>query len=139
MTNTMNNEKDKPAFICRDGMTADNEYVAWLHELKERYHRGQIRTSIKVNSEVLAYYWSLGRDIVMKQAESKWGNGFFNQLNLDMKKMFPNENGFSVTNLKYMKRWYIFYTEKGLKIVSKLLTIFVTKLVTNWKQPTHNM
>ena len=111
MTNTMNNEKDKPAFICRDGMTADNEYVAWLHELKERYHRGQIRTSIKVNSEVLAYYWSLGRDIVMKQAESKWGNGFFNQLNLDMKKMFPNENGFSVTNLKYMKRWYIFYTE----------------------------
>lgn len=111
MTNTMNNEKDKPTFIYRDGMTADKEYVAWLHELKERYLRGQIRASIKVNSEMLAYYWSLGRDIVMKQAESKWGSGFFNQLSLDMRKMFPNENGFSVTNLKYMKRWYVFYTE----------------------------
>ncbi|MBO7492965.1 MAG: DUF1016 family protein [Bacteroidales bacterium] len=107
----MNNEKDKPTFIYRDGMTADKEYVAWLHELKERYLRGQIRASIKVNSEMLAYYWSLGRDIVMKQAESKWGSGFFNQLSLDMRKMFPNENGFSVTNLKYMKRWYVFYTE----------------------------
>ena len=26
--------------------------------------------------------------------------------------MFPNETGFSVTNLKYMKRWYSFYAEE---------------------------
>ena len=25
--------------------------------------------------------------------------------------MFPDEKGFSVTNLKYMKRWYLFYYE----------------------------
>ena len=29
-----------------------------------------------------------------------------------MKAMFPNETGFSVTNLKYMKRWYSFYAEE---------------------------
>ncbi|MBR6848150.1 MAG: DUF1016 family protein [Bacteroidales bacterium] len=60
---------------------------------------------------MLEYYWSLGRDIVRQEAESRWGSGFFNQLSLDMKAMFPNETGFSVTNLKYMKRWYVFYTE----------------------------
>ncbi len=60
---------------------------------------------------MLSYYWSLGRDIVKKKAESKWGSGFFNQLSLDMKAMFPGDSGFSVTNLKYMKRWYAFYND----------------------------
>jgi predicted nuclease of restriction endonuclease-like (RecB) superfamily len=48
---------------------------------------------------------------VKKKAESKWGSGFFNQLSLDMKAMFPGDSGFSATNLKYMKRWYAFYSE----------------------------
>ena len=111
MTNIINPKKDKAEFVHRNGITADKEYVEWLHELKERYQRGQIKASIKVNSEMLVYYWCLGRDIVTKQAESKWGSGFFNQLSLDMRRMFSNENGFSVTNLKYMKRWYMFYAE----------------------------
>lgn len=46
------------------------------------------------------------------QAESKWGSGFFNQLSLDLRSEFPNAAGFSVTNLKYMKRWYAFYYEE---------------------------
>lgn len=46
------------------------------------------------------------------QAESKWGSGFFNQLSLDLRSEFPNAVGFSVTNLKYMKRWYAFYYEE---------------------------
>jgi predicted nuclease of restriction endonuclease-like (RecB) superfamily len=100
---------EKPSFISRDGMIADKEYVTWLHDLKERYQCSQLRTIIKAQSEMLTYYWSLGRDIVKKKAESKWGSGFFNQLSLDMKTMFPGDTGFSVTNLKYMKRWYAFY------------------------------
>ena len=101
----------KPTFISRDGMIADKEYVVWLHDLKERYQRSLVRTVVKAQGEMLAYYWSLGRDIVKNQAESKWGSGFFNQLSLDMKAMFPGEAGFSVTNLKYMKRWYAFYND----------------------------
>jgi hypothetical protein len=50
------------------------------------------------------------------------GSGFFNQLSLDMKQMFPDETGFSVTNLKHMKRWYAFYYERvinGLLVSAK--------------------
>ena len=104
-------KEEVPSFVYRDGMTADTEYVEWLSDLKRRYKQSQLRTAVKANSEVLEYYWSLGRDIVAKEAESKWGSGFFNQLSLDMRTMFPNEKGFSVTNLKYMKRWYSFYKE----------------------------
>ena len=102
-------ELDKPTFIYRDGMTADKDYVQWLHEVKLRYRQSQVKAAVRVNTAMLEFYWGMGRDIVAMQAEVKWGSGFFNQLSLDMKAEFPNETGFSVTNLKYMKRWYNFY------------------------------
>ena len=102
-------EPNLPTFVSRDGMTADKEYVEWLHELKARYRQSQIKASVKVNTTQLEYYWSLGRDIVRRKAESRWGSGFFNQLSLDMRQMFPDEKGFSSANLRYMKRWYEFY------------------------------
>ena len=103
---------DKPTFVYRDGMIADKEYVDWLSELKKRFQRCQAKAAVRVNIAMLEYYWSLGRDIIKKRAESKWGSGFFNQLSADMRSMFPNETGFSVTNLKYMKRWYLFYNDQ---------------------------
>ena len=102
-------EPNLPTFVSRDGMTADKEYVEWLHELKARYRQSQAKASVKVNTTQLEYYWSLGRDIVRRKAESRWGSGFFNQLSLDMRQMFPDEKGFSSANLRYMKRWYEFY------------------------------
>ena len=102
----------KPAFVHRVGMQADMEYVMWLTELKTRYRQSQAKAAAKVNTVLLEFYWSLGCDIVQRKAESKWGSGFFSQLSLDMRAMFPDEKGFSVTNLKYMKRWYLFYYER---------------------------
>lgn len=101
-----------PSFVYRDGMIADKEYVSWLSELKQRFRCSQLKAAVRVNAAMLEYYWNLGRDIVARHAESKWGNGFFNQLSLDLRKMFPEETGFSVTNLKYMKRWFAFYQGK---------------------------
>ena len=104
----------EPTFVARNGMLADKEYVTWLSELKQRFQSSQAKAAVRVNTAMLEYYWSLGRDIVKKKADSKWGSGFFNQLSDDMRSMFPNETGFSVTNLKYMKRWYSFYNEQVL-------------------------
>lgn len=54
----------------------DKDYTRWVKELSTRYRKSQIKAAVKVNSEMLRYYWELGRDIVTKQAESKWGSGF---------------------------------------------------------------
>ena len=105
---------EHPTFVYRDEMNADEEYVQWLSELKQRFQSSQAKAAIRVNTAMLEYYWSLGRDIVLTQAESKWGSGFFNQLSHDMRNMFPHETGFSATNLKYMKRWYLFYYEQAI-------------------------
>lgn len=89
----------------------DSEYKAWMVELKHRILRSQIKAAVKVNAELIRVYWELGKDIVEKQSDSKWGNSFFKELSLDLKDIFPDMEGFSITNLKYMKRMYLFYSQ----------------------------
>ena len=113
----MNQEEvmDKPAFVYRDGMLADMEYVEWLSNVKARFRQSQIKASIRVNTAMLEFYWSIGRDLVTLRAEKRWGAGVVKQFALDMRQAFPNETGFSDTNVKYMKRWYSFYYERVTK------------------------
>lgn len=103
---------DKPTFISRDGMIADSNYVQWIANIKSRFQQSQIKAAMKVNTSLLEFYWSLGRDIVSMQAESKWGSGFLNQLSLDLREAFPQTTGFSSRNIRYMKDWYLFYYER---------------------------
>lgn len=119
-------EPNLPTFVSRDGMTADKEYVEWLRDVKQRFRQSQARAAVKVNTAMLEFYWSIGRDIIQRKAESKWGSGFFNQLSLDLREMFPDATGFSVTNLKYMKRWYAFYYE-GVAIRQQTVDEFGTE------------
>lgn len=42
----------------------DADYKNWVKELSQRYRRSQIKAAVKVNNEVLQFYWELGRDIV---------------------------------------------------------------------------
>ena len=103
---------DKPHFVFRDGMTADRDYVQWIADIKSRYRNSQIKAAIKVNSALLEFYWSVGRDLAVLKAEERWGSGIVKQFALDMRNAFPEAKGFSDTNIKYMKRWYMFYYYK---------------------------
>ncbi len=87
-------------------MRFDKEYRTWIQELGNRYRISQIKASVRVNNEMLMYYWSVGRDIAARRAESKWGNKFFQNMSMDMADMIPNVKGFSPTNLRYMMRFY---------------------------------
>ena len=42
----------------------DSDYAQWIKELSSRYRRSQIKAAVKVNQEMLQFYWELGRDIV---------------------------------------------------------------------------
>lgn len=106
-----NIEKSKPEFVTRDGIIVNADYVQWLSDVKKRFRESQARATVKVNSEMLEFYWSVGRDLVTLRAESRWGAGVVKQFALDMRETFPDSTGFSYTNVKYMKRWYNFYNE----------------------------
>jgi len=89
----------------------DNDYKQWLSELSSRYRRSQIKAAVKVNEEMLRFYWELGRDIVEMKAESRWGSGFMKNLSRDLKTANPDATCFSQTNLLYMKNFYRLYNQ----------------------------
>ena len=106
---------DKPTFVSRDMMTADEGYVQWMADIKQRFRQSQVKAAVRVNTAMLEFYWSVGRDLVALRAEERWGAGVVKQFALDMRQAFPDETGFSDTNVKYMKRWYLFYYERVIK------------------------
>ncbi len=106
---------DKPTFTFRDSMTSDEGYVQWMADIKQRFRQSQVKAAVRVNTAMLEFYWSVGRDLVVLRAEERWGAGVVKQFALDMRQAFPDETGFSDTNVKYMKRWYLFYYERVIK------------------------
>lgn len=117
---------EMPSFVYRDGMTADKEYVEWLSDVKTRFRQCQIKASIRVNTTMLELYWSIGRDLVALRAEERWGAGVVKQFALDMRQAFPDANGLSLSNIKYMKQWYLFYFDgftKSQQVVGQLTAI----------------
>ncbi len=101
---------NEPHIVRVKDFKIDADYVAWLSEIKQRYHSAQIKAAVKVNTEKLAFNWSVGRDLVIRKAEEKWGSGVVEQLSFDLRDAFPNEKGFGTTNLWAMKKWYLFFT-----------------------------
>lgn len=88
----------------------DTAYAEWIAELKHRYRSAQVKASVRVNAEKLLFNWELGRDLVQKKAEERWGAGVVEQVSLDLQREFPNAEGFSAKNLWFMKKWYLFYS-----------------------------
>ncbi len=109
-----NKEDNKPAFVRRNSIVTGKEYAKLLSVLKERYRKSQIKAAVKVNTTMLEYYWEMGRDISRLHASANWGSAFFDCLSLDLKTEFPGQTGFSVTNIKYTKRWYEFYNQGNI-------------------------
>lgn len=94
----------------------DAAYADWIVELKHRYRTAQVKASVRVNTEKLRYNWELGRDLVQKKAEERWGAGVVEQVSLELQREFPDAEGFSAPNLWAMKRWYLFYNEADTKL-----------------------
>ncbi len=116
---------NKPQIVSVKDFRIDADYAAWLSEIKRRYISAQIKASIKINTEKLRFNWSVGRDLVMRKAEERWGSGVVEQLSLDLKEAFPQEKGFSSRNMWRMKQWYLYFStteanEKLSRLVAEL-------------------
>lgn len=86
-------------------------YNNWLIDLKTKIKQCQFKASLAVNSELILLYWDLGKQIVEKQTQAKWGTGFINQLSIDLNLEFPQMSGFSRTNLFAIKKFYLFHNQ----------------------------
>lgn len=87
----------------------DKNYLTWVQSLCDRYRSSQIKTAVKVNQEMLHYYWLLGKDIAERDDENKYGSAFYATLSRDLRRMMPNASGLSESSIRYAKRFYILY------------------------------
>ena len=88
----------------------DKEYLEWIAELSQRFRQSQIKASIKVNCEMLKFYWSVGKDITERQYENKYGSHFYENLSRDLSLALNKKKGFSPTSLWYTKSFYNLYS-----------------------------
>lgn len=98
------NEIDKPI------------YNEWVNEIKDKILSAQQKAAISVNRELLKLYWEIGKSISSKINDSKWGSYVVEELAKDLKNEFPNQKGFSRSNIFSMKKWYEFYSVSDLQI-----------------------
>ena len=116
---------EKPHMVTSHDIHLDEDYAKWIAEIKHRYRSAQVKAAVKVNAEKLLFNWQLGRDLVKKKAEERWGSGVVEQVSLDLQREFPGEKGFSVRNLWNMKKWFLFYSDSS---ASKILHQTVAEL-----------
>ena len=102
----MNN---KVAIARTDPIYIDSYYKNLLQDIKSRLHVSQMRAAIKVNTELLHFYWDVGNLILEHQKIAKWGDKIFEALSFDLTNSFPNTKGFSKTNLKNMRMFAMHY------------------------------
>jgi predicted nuclease of restriction endonuclease-like (RecB) superfamily len=89
---------------------SDGAYLEWIADLKRRYRRTQIKAAVAVNSAMLEFYWSLGKDISGKYPGKKRNLGFFDNLSSDLCLGIKNPVGLSASNLRYAYRFFELYS-----------------------------
>jgi len=93
-----------------------NEYRKIFENVKKEVLKSQYRAVRAVNKELIYMYWHIG-NLILENA--KWGNKFIDNLSVDLKLEFPKTTGFSVRNLKYMKKFALEYPD--LEFVQEVL------------------
>ena len=99
--------------------TLPADYPAFIEGLKARVRSARIRAVVSVNRELIFLYWQIGNDILTRQQAEGWGAKVIDRLSRDLLNEFPDMKGFSVRNLKYMRKFAEIYRDAA--IVQELL------------------
>lgn len=92
-------------------ITNHQDYLIFFTEVKEQVYKSQYEALKRVNKELIQLYWSIGKSIVLRQDQFKWGKSVVETLSDDLQKEFVGVKGFSVDNLWRMRKFYLNYKE----------------------------
>lgn len=80
-------------------------YALLLEHLKAEIRAARTKAALHANTELLLLYWKIGHAILEKENQEGWGRKVVEKLSLDLKLAFPDMQGFSNRNLRYMKKF----------------------------------
>jgi predicted nuclease of restriction endonuclease-like (RecB) superfamily len=89
----------------------NKDYQMLLSDIKNVLRSGQAKAIRQLSRAVIESYWDVGKHITESQQLYGWGKNIVEQLSHDLKKEFPNKDGFSARNLWDMRRFYLTYYE----------------------------
>jgi len=89
----------------------NREFKDFVTDIKNRILSSQYEALKKVNRELIALYWDIGKDIVSKQEAYGWGKSVVKNLSQELQKEFVGMKGFSERNLWNMRTFYIEYRD----------------------------
>lgn len=84
-------------------------YGRLLADIKSRIRTAQLRATQAANRELVLLYWDIGHLILDRQRHEGWGAKVIDRLAADLKRAFPDMQGFSPRNLKYMRAFAAAY------------------------------
>lgn len=87
----------------------EDEMPSWYHEMlngiKDLVFEGRRKIMFTANVQMSMMYYHIGKLILQRQEAEGWGSGVIDRLSADLKKSFPEQQGFSPRNLKYMRKF----------------------------------
>lgn len=75
-----------------------------IYEIKNKIDSTKFEIFQNANMSLLNLYYYIGQTLV---ENSKYGNNFINNLSIELKTSYPDMKGFSVRNLKNMRKYYL--------------------------------
>ena len=94
----------------------NQEFKNIVNEIKSEIKTTQIKVAVESNKNLINLYFKIGK---MLNDNYKYGNKFVDEISRELKLEFSNIEGFSVRNLKYMKKFYLEY--KDVELVQRIV------------------
>lgn len=92
-------------------MELDN-YTQILATLKETVRQSRHKAILAANAHMLHLYWQIGHTVSQEARQHNWGAKIIEKLAHDLRSEFPDMKGFSFRNVKYMRQFAEFYTDR---------------------------
>jgi len=80
-------------------------YSEFISAIKSKISSQLVKTRMSANSDMMLMYWYIRLAILHKQSLESWGTKVIDRMSQDLKLEFPEMNGFSTRNLKYMRKF----------------------------------
>ena len=92
----------------------DKDYTDFIIEIKNKIRNSQYEAMKAVNKALISLYWGIGEEIYNQQQEKGLGKSIVEVLAKEIKKDFPDVQGFSSRNLWNMRNFYIEYKDNEI-------------------------
>lgn len=112
-------------------------YGETLKAIKQRVHQERVHVVLAANSAMVMLYWDIGRLILERQTREGWGSKVIDRLARDLRKSFPEMQGFSSRNLLFMRRFAQEFPDAPIvkQVASQLPWWHVVRIIQRVKDP----